>query len=689
MSPLGRASHIAHERARTLAALALDEPLASADAAWLTDHLAGCAACREVAAAYSEQRLRLRSLPVPEPPRDLWARTSAALEREATRGGRPERRRASGPAGSPAVLGILAAACVVGVVVGSTLLASLGVAPPSPRAPGTPVSSPVLPVAGTPIPLAPGNVAWVARSNDGRYALNVALVDSVCPADAEQACAPLDGSARQVVALDTLPSSVVLSQQRHEAVVVGSGGTGGVYVVTLPASALPTPQASATPAASATASRTSSPAVATATATPATTSAAPSPTGSAAVAPTATPGASSAATASPSPAGVTSILDGVTVVGDTAAYSSDGQWFAFSARPADGSTGPDIYVWRVGDARARPVTADHASIFSAWLGDLVLGSSAGPAPAAEASASASPADGPSTGPSASPLASGSAARSTRPAATSSHQPSAASTAALPSYPPLPSAVSTPLPSPSAVAQPHSFVLDPATGAQQQLAGLVWRPVVDPSGTYVVFWSGTLRYDALAGWRPDQGDLYLAAWSSISQLAAGGPALLPPPTAPLGSGALPSAAPSGGQTGAGWPAGSGPFPTASAATQPVPQLLEPDRAGAAAPTEWDVRWDAAGEHIASWLADAVDPTVGRLSLFTLDRSTGLLDPSHQLLADAPALGGYSIAEDHLAWATPPGQDGEGSHVLVLGWHGDDAGKIRTLPLTGTDAVVVVR
>ncbi len=46
--------------------------------------------------------------------------------------------------------------------------------------------------------------------------------------------------------------------------------------------------------------------------------------------------------------------------------------FAFTARPADGSVGPDVYVWTVGDAGARRVTADHASVFSGWLGKRLL-----------------------------------------------------------------------------------------------------------------------------------------------------------------------------------------------------------------------------------------------------------------------------------------------------------------------------
>ena len=74
-----------HERARRLAAEQLDGPLLAVDADWLADHLRGCPACSQVAAGYDEDRLALRSLRghEPEPPRDLWARTSAAIEREA------------------------------------------------------------------------------------------------------------------------------------------------------------------------------------------------------------------------------------------------------------------------------------------------------------------------------------------------------------------------------------------------------------------------------------------------------------------------------------------------------------------------------------------------------------------------------------------------------------------------------
>jgi len=70
------------------------------------------------------------------------------------------------------------------------------------------------------------------------------------------------------------------------------------------------------------------------------------------------------------------IASGVRVVGQSAAFSPDGDWFAFTARPSDGSAGPDVYVWRVGDDAARPLTTDHRTVFSSWQGDRILASRA-------------------------------------------------------------------------------------------------------------------------------------------------------------------------------------------------------------------------------------------------------------------------------------------------------------------------
>jgi hypothetical protein len=74
----------------------------------------------------------------------------------------------------------------------------------------------------------------------------------------------------------------------------------------------------------------------------------------------------------PRPDGAIEIASGVDVVSGPADYSADGTRFAFTARPADGSAGPDVYVWNTKDTVARAITNDHRSMFADWAGDDVL-----------------------------------------------------------------------------------------------------------------------------------------------------------------------------------------------------------------------------------------------------------------------------------------------------------------------------
>src|SRR5450759_3545113 len=71
---------LAHDRARTLAAEVVDVELEPHDTEWLDGHLNACPDCRAIADEYLEIHAELRSLVMPEPPRDLWARTAAALD---------------------------------------------------------------------------------------------------------------------------------------------------------------------------------------------------------------------------------------------------------------------------------------------------------------------------------------------------------------------------------------------------------------------------------------------------------------------------------------------------------------------------------------------------------------------------------------------------------------------------------
>jgi hypothetical protein len=327
---------------------------------------------------------------------------------------------------------------------------------------------------------------------------------------------------------------------------------------------------------------------------------------------------------------------------------------AFSARPASGVQGPDIYIWRPGDEIAHAVTFDHASVFSGWLNNQVLGSHAGDG-SAPSTGSGAPTQPPASEGSVDPF--GAPSQGVPSAAGS---PSAA-VPALPSVSPVDSSVPSATATDSANTEgavsvvfradvpvaglPRSFVLDPATGVETDLAAPAWRPVVDPSGRFVAYWAGSLRYDdATLTWIPDQGAIVLASWPALR--------------------------------------GSDP----NAILAPVPLL---DNTGGAVPAgEWDIRWDESGTHVAIWAADAVNPELGRLTLLTID-AAGRVDPTGISLRDAPALAGFSMGSDRLAWATPPGQDGEGSRLQVLAWSGENAGNIDSQPASGSDAVVVVR
>lgn len=601
-----------HERARLLASDQLDAALSQADSAWLDGHLADCDACRAVARAYADDRALLRSLPMPEPPRDLWARTSVALERErATRHGLT-----SGQTDTrvrwPALGGILAV-LIVGLLVGQSLLPAggpaVGLATPGPS--GGPGSSAI--AGATPLAVPPGEVAWITHAVDGPYTMNIANVALVCPSDAAPSsdCASIDAGAKRVVSFLKKPGSVVLDPQAEQAAVVESSASstgGSIFVV--PISRLtPAPTASPSPTPTTTPSTSAAPPAST---TPDTSpslgptgssepngSAAPpsvEPTPSAeptpSSQPTLSPSGSPVPTGTPAPtaARALAIIDDVVVVGGEAAYSPDGEWLAFSARQAQGSDGPDVYVWHIGDMQARAVTSDHGSVFSAWVDGQVLASRADRVE----------------------VVAQDAARSSDPAA--------------------------------AQALPVSFLIDPASGKEHDLNGFAaWRPVVDPSGRWVIYWTGSLVFDPVARtWVPAEGRLVIDRWNSVGE-------------------------------------------DASVSADPQPLLP----ASAAPVRDWEVRWDPSGRYLGAWVADPLSVGLGRLSLLAVNRTTGRIDLDHKpVLRDAPALPGFAIGDGRIAWATPPGQDGEGSRLLVLAWKGPDAGRVRSDPARSQEDIIVV-
>ncbi len=181
-----------------------------------------------------------------------------------------------------------------------------------------------------------------------------------------------------------------------------------------------------------------------------------------------------------------------------------------------------------------------------------------------------------------------------------------------------------------------MAIDPTTQIERSMGDL-WRPVVDPTGRRVVAWSGTLvpGPDGKA-MIPGTGRLELRPWSS-----------------------------------------------ADGATSSDPVAVQSVSAGSMA--DFDIHWDETGDWFATWIADPSGSGVGRLSLHRLDPGTGLMDHPDGSPTDIQALPGFSLGRGRLAWATPPGQGGEGSRVQVVAWTGNDVGRVETTP--GDDLIVV--
>jgi hypothetical protein len=93
----GRDEAMTHEQARMLAAESIDGPLAPEEADWLQAHLASCDDCRAVSDEYVAIHAELSTLAMPEPPRELWIRTQAALDRQDSTGARAFGRRSPRP----------------------------------------------------------------------------------------------------------------------------------------------------------------------------------------------------------------------------------------------------------------------------------------------------------------------------------------------------------------------------------------------------------------------------------------------------------------------------------------------------------------------------------------------------------------------------------------------------------------
>ena len=448
-----------HARAQARASERLDGPIDPAEGRWLDEHLADCPDCASAAGEYAAQRLQLRALRDQSllPPRDLWARTAASIEREArnrTGAGVDRSRRAF-----LAPLAILTGALVVAVAIG-TLVSSrqpIGPTTTAPAATGPIVAFSQPPPGPTPIVVGSREVAYLDIGPDGRVRLVTTNISEVCP-KAAGSCATTKPSETRSLGPVSSPATVFGSNDAPLVIVGDSNGGSSVYVVALPTNEPgPTPPPvfpTETPVI-----QPSNPPPSDANATPTPTLPPASQPGDTPPPPIPTP------SPTPAPSGTIEIASGVEVVDTTAAYAPDGTAFAFTARPADGSHGPDIYLWKVGDTEARPVTTDHRSVFGSWAGETIIGSSVTTGP-----------NGVTSDPSAFTL-----------------EPDSGEIVALPQ------------------------------------TGLAWRPAVDPTGGSAVYWAGTLEpTDDGLGWRTDEGRLVLGRWS-VDRDTSASPSDVPSPT----------------------------------------------------------------------------------------------------------------------------------------------------------------
>jgi hypothetical protein len=476
-----------HARARVDLSDRLDSALEPAEASWLASHLEGCPECRVIDDAYAAQRLELRALRdrTPPPPRDLWARTAAAIESESRyRDGRAGQsgwrdRRLFAP--SAAITAALVVVVAVAALTSSQRFGS-GDTTGSPvevaRASASAFSALGTSPEPTRIPVAK-TFAYVAVDPDGLFSIRTRNVDSVCPGTGTTPCDDGNATVDHPVALEQNASTVFGSLDNKRLIVVNdpsAADSGSISVVPI-GSDDPGATATATATASATPSPTPTIAAVSAPATSPSSAAAPTPSAPASprsappkATPTlkATPTPSADRSPSPSvevtanPNGAIEIANDVVLVGQSAAYSPNGDWFAFTARPVDGTLGPDIFLWKVGDARAKAVTTDHRSVFGSWTSDVMVASTI--VDPAKDSASPSGAD----------------------------------------------------------LEPASYLLDPVSDRVTALpqTGHAWRPAVDPTGRLAVYWSGTVRATG-SGYAPGGGRLVIGDWSITA--ATDGPA----------------------------------------------------------------------------------------------------------------------------------------------------------------------
>src|SRR4051794_1858644 len=509
-----------HARYRELIAARLEKPLSRVELRQLNAHLKTCPSCQVVDGDYRAERGLLRSLPSPTPPRDLWARTSARLDREVARDYRDDkwrRRMSRGRRNAQPSTALLTAVAAIGV---SAAIAMVQLAPAV--APAT-----SLQIRPTPLAVPKQQLTYVGYGQSDVAVYRTEL-SQVCPAS-EIDCVQTEKFVRTPLELpaDMRAGNISLSPSGNQLALVGHVLDGDVIaVVMMPSDA----QGSDTNSQPGNQSghkggdhqKSSDP------------GSSPDPDfGSSSQgggqAPTHQPGTNAtpdpAVTAPSDPAGggtsgdgqqsdvlasaapglaVVSILDNVESAGAAPDWSPNGTMLAFSAMPDDRSQGPDVYIWSPGDAQAQAITDDHASYFASWSGNRIVMSRL-----------------------------------------------------------------------SGGQRPHTFVYDPKTLEERAVGGpQLWLPAVNRQRSQAIGWFGQLDTSTTTP-APRSGALYLMDWHSVDPFAAAAPAQTPVPTE------TPSATPKAAEPPQ---LTEPPQPTEPPATTEPSQSMEPARTDEPTPDE---------------------------------------------------------------------------------------------------------
>jgi hypothetical protein len=482
--------------------------------------------------------------------------------------------------------------------------ASLLAQPPLGSVPGASATSGVALASAVPAgsagPVAPlaivnGTSYWIA-GGDGVYQIKGSATD--CTAGSG-GCTVAGGSTQTLgsITSDSTVSAVlapdaqvaaVWTDNKIAIVPLASGSqTVALDLLTPRPTTAPTPAITAAPATPAASHAVTASPTAAATAAPSAAASA-APTASARATATATAAATAPTAATPTPAATTAtpagtaraILDGYEIVGPDPQFSADGSIVAFSARPADHSTGPNVFVWRKGDEQAHAISNHGADLFAGWYDGRILVNEIAASDAASATA-----------------------------------------------------VST-----------VSYIVDPRTGEVRRFARPMLVAGIDPTGTYVIYWSGSVEFDTATGlWQPGKGALFFEPMAALeltpasllaapsasptprnaSSASASAPASGSPPSATVSASPHAGAAsPSASAAASGAEPSVAPAPSATPAAAPQPLAL----GTASGVRRWVLRWDAAGANVAIWVADPGSNQVGRISLFAVDRGSAALSPT---------------------------------------------------------------